>query len=61
MTENVATAVPQNIEIYSSATVSDLTRLELWSFNTFSKIISDIPINVSNGNFRNGVGTAIRP
>jgi len=61
MTENVGTTFPQNAEIYSPAMVSHLTRLEFWSFNTFSKIIMDIPICVSNGNFRNGVGTAIMP
>ena len=61
MTENVGTTFPQNTEIYSPAMVSHLTRLEFWSFNTFSKIISDIPINVSKGNFPNGVGTAIMP
>jgi len=61
MTENIGNTFPQNIEIYSPATVSHLTRLEFWSCNTFSKIISDIPIDVSNGNFRNSVGTAIMP
>jgi len=61
MTENVGTTFPQNIEIYSPVIVLHLTRLEFWSFNTFSKIISDIPVNVSNGNFCNDVGTAIMP